>query len=43
MPVGTTAAVDVVVELDVEEHESVDFFVYRRRARIPSFTDDNWN
>jgi hypothetical protein len=27
IPVGTTAAVDVVVELDVDEHESVDFFV----------------
>jgi hypothetical protein len=25
--VGTTALVDVVVELDVEEQESVDFFV----------------
>ncbi len=27
IPVGTTAAVEVVVELDVDEHESVDFFV----------------
>lgn len=43
IPVGTTAAVEVVVELDVDEHESVDFFVWRRRARSPSFTDDNWN
>jgi uncharacterized protein (UPF0212 family) len=25
--VGTTALVDIVVELEVDEHESVDFFV----------------
>ena len=36
---GTTA----VVELDVDEQESVDFFVKRRRASSPSVTDDSWN
>lgn len=43
IPVGTTAVDDIVVELDVDEHESVDFLVWRRRAKIPSVTDDNWN